>query len=754
MAEHSDSATRPETGVPPLAGADRAEARLSEVHALLDELRNVSSTNQILPPVFSTAVDDRLVQVRLGVASSLFTALQCKHAATAGHALRVALNCSAWATTMQFDAEHRDAIETAALLHDIGVIGVPDRILLKPGRLNREEQAAVSRSRHLSLKILRHSCSDRQILDVVEHVPAWFDGSRKGFRLAGEELPLGARMIALAEAFDAMTTDHVYRPAMSHERAMAELYHCAGSQFDPQLVTAFAEFLEQNPAQLQAEVADRWLRNLDSGLANSCWSLNCVPSLAPRPRVDVLFQAKLLDNMYDAVVFIDANVRISLWNRGAERLTGIAESSLLQRQWHPELLDMADERGNLVVEADCPVHSAVRSGVQSLRRLTIRGRSGQAMAVDAHTFPVMEDDGTILGVVLQFHDASSETSLEQRCQSLHEKATKDPLTQVANRAEFDRVHEMFIAAHRQQQIPCSLMICDLDRFKLVNDTYGHQAGDDVIKSLASLLKKFCRPGDLAARYGGEEFVVLCADCDNAAAARRADQIRLALGNLAQPRMNGRAATVSFGVTEVQPGDTAETMLRRADRALLMAKNRGRNNVMQLGTGAGVEEPTKGLASFWTRKPTAAGALLEKTLVTPVPEKMAIEKLRGFVADHQAKVIHVDGGKVRIEIDDIQSGMMRRFTDRPVSFRLDLQFVEDRQQGKEGTSVDRVVQTRIQVSVSLRKRRDRRRTDLTERARQVFASLKSYLMAAEDDAQSNAKKGSRAKRILTPWLGRK
>ncbi len=162
------------------------------------------------------------------------------------------------------------------------------------------------------------------------------------------------------------------------------------------------------------------------------------------------------------------------------------------------------------------------------------------------------------------------------------------MTQVANRAEFDRVHEMFVAAHQQQQVPCSLMMCDLDHFKRVNDTYGHQAGDDAIKSLAALLKSSCRPGDLVARYGGEEFVILCADCDNAAAARRAEQIRKSLSQLAQPKMNGRTVTASFGVTEIQPGDTPETMLRRADRALLMAKANGRNTVVQLGTGIGGE----------------------------------------------------------------------------------------------------------------------------------------------------------------------
>src|SRR5208282_6050296 len=103
----------------------------------------------------------------------------------------------------------------------------------------------------------------------------------------------------------------------------------------------------------------------------------------------------------------------------------------------------------------------------------------------------------------------------------------------------------------------SLLMCDLDHFKLVNDTYGHQAGDEVIKSLAALLKGGCLPGDLVARYGGEEFVMLLADCDNTTASRRADQIRLALSQLQQPTMNGQTVTVSFGATEIQPGDTAE-----------------------------------------------------------------------------------------------------------------------------------------------------------------------------------------------------
>ena len=393
-----------------------------------------------------------------------------------------------------------------------------------------------------------------------------------------------------------MTTDHVYRAAMSHERAMGELFRCSGTQFDPKLVQQFAEFREADLTALHREVAGRWLRTLDAEMVNSYWELNCVPSPGATLVIDAAFQARLLDNMYDAVVFVDAHGQIKLWNRGTERLTGIAGTSICQRQWTPEMLNMADEKGRPVAAADCPVLGAVQSGVQSLRRLTICGRSGRSVSVDAHAIPVIGEDGTMQGAVLLLHDASSETSLEQRCQSLHEKATRDPLTQVANRAEFDRVHELFVDAHRQQKVPCSLIMCDLDHFKSVNDNYGHQAGDEGIKSLAALLKGACRPGDLVARYGGEEFVMLCADCDNAMAARRAEQVRRALGQMPQPKMGGRSITVSFGVTEIQPGDTPETMLRRADRALLMAKAKGATRWCSSAPAPVKRRPRRGAAS--------------------------------------------------------------------------------------------------------------------------------------------------------------
>jgi diguanylate cyclase (GGDEF)-like protein len=706
------------------------------------------------PAAFGETIDDRLVQMRLGIAAGLFTALQCKSPAVASHSLRVALTCSAWALKMDLPEPERDALEVAALLHDVGLIGVPDHILQKPAVLDGDEIAAIGRSRAMSLDILRHGGASPQVLEIVAYVSAWYDGSQWSAPLRGQEIPLPSRMIAIVEAFDAMTTAHVYRPARSQERAMAELFACGDRQFDLELIGRFADFRQEDQSAIRAEVARRWLRSLEPDLVDSHWELNAIAAPKIDCAIGTLFQDRLLESMYDAVVFVDAAGRVALWNRGTERLTGIGGTSVRGEMWHPELLGLSDEQGRLVSEIDCPVHTAIRCGVQSLRRLTILGRGRQPIAVDTHAIPVINEQGVSEGTILLLHDASSETSLEERCQSLYEKATKDPLTQVSNRAEFDRVHAMVVATHQQQQVPCSLLMCDLDCFKRVNDTYGHQAGDDVIKCLASLLKSNCRPGDLVARYGGEEFVLLCADCDNASAARRAESIRNSLSHVSQPKMDGRTATVSFGVTEIQPGDTPETMLRRADRALLMAKENGRNRVVQLGSGKRDELGEPGAVS-WLFPSARPQQLLRKTLVTPVPLQIAIEKLRGFVADHEAKIVLLEGSQVRLEIEDKSLSRLRRLADRSSSFQVDLLFEEERprEKGDDDVSATRdTTRTKIRIAISSRRQRDRRREEVMARAGDLMASFRAYLMANEEGLPTSPGTLTRVKRILSPWRG--
>ena len=340
-------------------------------------------------------------------------------------------------------------------------------------------------------------------------------------------------MLSIVDAFDSMTTDHLYRPARSRERALAELFEFAGSQFDPELVRQFEALFSQDQNLLTEKLARRWLHRLPKEGNAVPWNVVEYERSRRRRRdpTPSLFEKKLIDNMHDGVVFVDSQSTILLWNTGVERLTGVSSAAACGRTLLPNLMDMCNSREQRIANEDCPVAHAISTGVQWLGRVSIMGRQGRHVAVDLHAIPVRSNDGAIHGATVLLHDVSSETSLEEKCQALHAQVAKDPMTQVANRAEFDRMLNNFVAAHQESNLPCSLIMSDLDHFKSINDTYGHQAGDEAIITFASLLKTMCRSGDLVARYGGEEFAILCADCTNAAAARKAEAIRKALAEV-------------------------------------------------------------------------------------------------------------------------------------------------------------------------------------------------------------------------------
>ncbi len=155
----------------------------------------------------------------------------------------------------------------------------------------------------------------------------------------------------------------------------------------------------------------------------------------------------------------------------------------------------------------------------------------------------------------------------------------------------------------------------------------------------------------------------------------------------------------------------------------------------------------------------AGLVVEQTLVTPVPTKMAIEKLRGFVADHEASILKIDGNQIQLEIAEKCDSRLRRLTDRPVTFQLDLRFEEQRvRREKDNGEVDAggVLRTRIFVSITPRKARDRRHADVAQRAQQVLISFRSYLMATSEDEDGPPREGPlvKMKHVLLPWLGKK
>ena len=437
-ASTSDSAVAPA----PASNFVDASQQVAQIATLLQSLDEAAAqSGQSVGDSRGSAHENKLVQARLGMASGLYTALRAKHPPTASHCLRVALGCSSWAAAMELDDETRDVLEVAALLHDVGKIGVPDKVLLKAGPPQPEEVTLMRATRPAPSKCSPvAACRRRFWKSSTTAARGSPRGRGHGLSAAptngqrhGESLPLASRMLSIVDAFDSMTTDHVYRPARSRERALAELFEFAGSQFDPELVRQFQELFPQD----QNLLTENWPAAGCIGLPKDGnqlpWSgtepvtRRCPPAANPTPS---LFEKKLIDNMHDGVVFVDSQSTILLWNTGVERLTGVSSAAACGRTSLPNLMDMCNSREQRVANDDCPVAHAISTGVQWLGRVSIMGRQGPHVAVDLHAIPVRSNDGAIHGATVLLHDVSSETSLEEKCQALHAQVAKDTLLKI------------------------------------------------------------------------------------------------------------------------------------------------------------------------------------------------------------------------------------------------------------------------------------------------------------------------------------
>jgi diguanylate cyclase len=176
------------------------------------------------------------------------------------------------------------------------------------------------------------------------------------------------------------------------------------------------------------------------------------------------------------------------------------------------------------------------------------------------------------------------------------EANTDALSGVANRKAFDDKLKLLFGYHRRDGISFALMLADLDRFKWINDTYGHQAGDRVIGQLGRLLSHLVREGDFVARFGGDEFAVLLPNCDADTAVKVANRVRMETtrANFGVATTEQTAITVSVGVALARHGDSSETLFQRADEALYASKKGGRNQVNCLDVA--FSKPTASLAS--------------------------------------------------------------------------------------------------------------------------------------------------------------
>lgn len=184
-----------------------------------------------------------LEETRFEAIMALAEALEFKDASTGRHSDRVLKLSRRVADRMGLDARSKDLLRYAAVLHDIGKIGVPEHILQKPASLTPEEFAVIKEHPRLGAQILRKISFLEEVAQVIFTHHEWFDGSGYPTGLAGNDIPIVARIVAIMDAYDAMTSDRPYRKALAQETAMAQLKSLAGRQFDPEIVEVFLSVL-------------------------------------------------------------------------------------------------------------------------------------------------------------------------------------------------------------------------------------------------------------------------------------------------------------------------------------------------------------------------------------------------------------------------------------------------------------------------------------------------------------------------------
>ena len=445
----------------------------------------------------------------------------------------------------------------------------------------------------------------------------------------------------------------------------------------------------------------------------------------------VLFRQCLLDCMTEGAVFLDRNLQITAWNPRLERMTGLAAKNLLNKRYDCNTLAFRDSStGKRLSEKEDPIASLLKTCQVVKGAYRIADSSNHELRIQLTATPVIGTDQQFLGCVLLIHDDSTELDLQRQLRDLHALSILDPLTQVSNRNGFERAMDYFVYKHEQANTPYSLIICDIDFFKQINDNYNHHIGDQALVAFASLLQTLVTDRDVLARFGGEEFVILCDNCDLASAATRAEMIRKELNRTPMKMLDGKFITASFGVAELQPNETSTELFVRADTALIEAKETGRNRVITSEATCNTLFAKHDSA----REPLQDGlswpSLTDKSLVsgkfrTRTPISVLVEKLRGFIVEMNAELRTVEANHAAmvIEFEDPSD------FSRKGRFNVRIDFIED-VEGEASQKHGRRTYTYLRVSIRLAKRKWFS-TNVPELADDLLTEIRSYFMVSND-----------------------
>ena len=291
------------------------------------------------------------------------------------------------------------------------------------------------------------------------------------------------------------------------------------------------------------------------------------------------FYKKLLDNLFDGVYFVDRDRVITYWNKGAERISGYEAKQVLGHSCRDNILNHVTENGVQLCLTNCPLAGTMADGKPREAEIYLHHAEGHRLPVTVRASPIYDDEGKVIGAVETFSHNSKLADSRRQIYKLRKAALLDPLTNLANRRFINmRLHTM-LKEYQDSNLPFGVLMCDIDGFKSVNDTFGHDVGDRVLCMVARTFQAVVRKTDLVGRWGGDEMVCIFPEVNQAGLLAISEKLRHMAGAARLDLENVSVfVRISGGCTLVNETDNVESVMKRADALMYKSKFSGGNRV--------------------------------------------------------------------------------------------------------------------------------------------------------------------------------
>lgn len=286
----------------------------------------------------------------------------------------------------------------------------------------------------------------------------------------------------------------------------------------------------------------------------------------------------IINNLQDGVYFVDNERHIRFWNKAAEKITGYSAEEIVGKSCQLSNLNHIDEDGRPLCQVGCPLFATIIDGKQRNERVFVRHKDGYRIPVQVNIMP-MSENGEVIGAIEIFTPSSPTQYEDDLVENLSGIAMHDPLTGLPNRRYLESFLNYKLDEYSRFNKPFAVVFADIDNFSEFNNSYGHDVGDAVLKSIASSLRNNTRKNDLIGRWGGEEFLGVLTVNTEYDGTILAEKIRqLVAGTEVMHEGELLNVSISIGVTTVTKEDDADKIVKRADALMYQSKQNGKNRV--------------------------------------------------------------------------------------------------------------------------------------------------------------------------------